>query len=260
MAIGKVAPVQPPDIECGHEVVKVIVGPQKKEFNIYKNLICAASKFFHAALNSNFIEGAEHTVTLPEEDPRMFQLVHTWLHSGRVADGVTTYMEDDACSGDRFWWRMYMMGDRLMLDRLRVLAVAQIQNIFTSKRALVPSSEFIKDLFDSALLPGLETYIIKHVVYWLKNSKTPSDWRDLPDAHLKFGQALAKEQIEDMAQKHGHPEVSASLIAMHKPLSPWKIAAVEVNHWRQPASCAVDRTKLLGKQRPPQLTIAEDEA
>ncbi|OCT47013.1 hypothetical protein CLCR_02670 [Cladophialophora carrionii] len=139
MLVGKVAPIQPPQVERGNEVVRIIVRPQREDFTIHENLICAASAFFQTALTGNFIEGAEQKVTLPEEDHQLFQLVYNWLYSGRVADGVTTYLKkEDVCSGDIFWWRVYQIGNRLMMDRLRVLAIAQDPQLLYHPQAIRP--------------------------------------------------------------------------------------------------------------------------
>ena len=198
MPIGKVAPIQPPRVEHGDEFVKIIVGSEGKQFTIHKNLICAASDFFTTALKSNFIEAAEQKVALPEESPQLFQLVYDWLYSGRVSDGVTTYVkkEEDVSSGDVFWWEVYEIGDRLMMDRLRVLAVSKILKIFSTKIPLIPSQAFLHSIFEAEQLPGLEAYMVEHVVYWLQGSAKYTDWSALPDAHMRFGQSMAKATMQ----------------------------------------------------------------
>ncbi|ETI25631.1 hypothetical protein G647_02405 [Cladophialophora carrionii CBS 160.54] len=229
MLVGKVAPIQPSHVEHGNEVVRIIVGPQQEEFTIHKNLICAASTFFQTALTGNFIEGAEQKVTLSEEDPQYLQLAYDWLYSGRVADGVTTYLQkEDVCSGDIFWWRVYHLGDRLMMDQLRVLAVAKIQNFFTIRKPFVPSTQFIEELFDHAKLPCLETYMVQPVVFWLHSSADATVWSGLADAHMRFGQALAKESILALKYEPVHPHEGNAARGSHCYLSPWETAGVMV--------------------------------
>ncbi len=227
MLLGKVTTVHPPQVKHGNETVKVIVGPQQEEFTVHKTLLCAASEFFKAALSSNFIEGKEQKVTLPEDDPQYFQLVYDWLYSGRVADGVSSYLKkEDICAGDIFWWKLFQIGDRLMIDRLCVLAIDKIQKLFSSKKLLVPSKVFIEELFEDGKLPGLETYMTEHVVYWLQRSKDPSVWDAMPDAHPKFGQALAKGAIAALKFNTVHPRKHTSVLKVDGYLSPWKIAGV----------------------------------
>ncbi|KIW65947.1 hypothetical protein PV04_08160 [Phialophora macrospora] len=228
MLLGKVAPIQPPQVQHGHEVVKIVVGCQQEEFTIHKNLICAASEFVQAALNSNFIEGAKQRFILPEEDPQVFQMVYDWLYSGRVADGVTTYLKkEEVCSGDIFWWKVYHMGDRLIMDRLRVLAIAKLQHFFTTRKPFVPSKQFIEELFDNAKLPGLETYMVHHVVFWLEQSSEVSVWSNLADAHMRFGQALAKAVMLARGNYPVHPHAhTGGSCEGDGSLSPWKIVGV----------------------------------
>jgi hypothetical protein len=267
MLLGKVAPIQPPQVKHGNEVVRIVVGQEQEEFTIHTDLICAASElvqaavdgnfivqkvifpkedpqlfqlvcaaseFIQAKFDGNFIEGAEQKVTLPKEDPQLFQLVYDWLYSGRVADGVTTYLKnEDVCSGDIFWWKVYQMGDRLMMDRLRVLAVAKIQRFFTATKPFVPSKQFIEELYDDTKLPGLETYLVQHVLYWVERSSDVSVWSDLADAHMRFGQALAKASMLARGCDPVHPHVRTGVCGGEGgtdgdgDLSPWKIAGVQ---------------------------------
>ena len=229
MLVGNVAPVQPPQVDHGDEVIPIVVGPEgaQRKFTIHKNLICAASEFFQAALSSNFVEASEQKVNLPEEDPQMFQLLYNWLYSGRVAKGVSSYLKkDDVCSGDMFWWKVYLMGDRLMIDSLRVLAVAMIQKIFTTKKALIPNKVFIEEVFESGKLPNLELYIVEHVVYWLERSVDPTVWHALPDAHVRFGKDVAKATIHTLKWKPTHPDTYTGVFQADNFLSPWKVAGV----------------------------------
>ena len=61
-----------------------------REYAIHKNLICASADFFDRAFNGRFVEGREQKLTLPEEDPLLFQLFYDWLYSGRVDGKITT--------------------------------------------------------------------------------------------------------------------------------------------------------------------------
>ncbi|KAJ9610278.1 hypothetical protein H2200_005055 [Cladophialophora chaetospira] len=227
MLLGKVTSVQPPQVEHGNDVVKVIVGPLQREFTIHKNLICATSDFFQAALTGGFVEGAEQKVPLPEDDPQLFQVVYDWLCSGRLGDGASTYLKkEDVCAGDIFWWKLYQMGDRLMMDRLRVLAIDQIQKLFTTTKPLIPSKIFIEGLFEDGRLPSLETYMVEHVVYWLERSADPSVWKVLPAAHPRFSQALAENTILALKFNTIHPSTYTGVLKVDGYLSPWKIAGV----------------------------------
>jgi hypothetical protein len=202
MLLGRVSTVKPPEVQHGSAMVTIIVGSNKEEFTIHKwvslatvmlipscnwtavvgsfasrsfltgfgrNLICGASDFFDKCFNGDFVEGVDQVVNLPETDAQLFQIVYTWLYSGRVADSANTCSRDgESCFADVFWWKLYLMADRLLMPRVKVLAVHQIQHLFGDKKPLVPSNDFLADLFQYARLPLLETYLVSYVVFWVE--------------------------------------------------------------------------------------------
>jgi hypothetical protein len=98
--------------------VIVLVGPEEQPFSVYKDIICASSKFFKAACSERWIEGKEKKVRLPEVKPSVFQGYIAWLCSGHyqmqasrgdpldVINATTTAMIE-----------MYILGD--VLDDIR---------------------------------------------------------------------------------------------------------------------------------------------
>lgn len=58
----------------------IYVGDAKNEFHIHQNLLCGASTFFDAAFTSKFKEGSEKKMTLPEDDPEVFEAFVQWLY------------------------------------------------------------------------------------------------------------------------------------------------------------------------------------
>lgn len=52
--------LRPPQATHGLEVVKILVGPEKKEFTVHQDLLCALSPFFVAALKGKSIGSVEH--------------------------------------------------------------------------------------------------------------------------------------------------------------------------------------------------------
>ncbi|GAM88405.1 hypothetical protein ANO11243_064380 [Dothideomycetidae sp. 11243] len=55
---------------------------------IHKSFICHASTFFKSALQSTWIESQHQTISLPEDDPKIFGLFLNWLYAD--AWGVVT--------------------------------------------------------------------------------------------------------------------------------------------------------------------------
>ncbi|PVH82575.1 hypothetical protein DL98DRAFT_487740 [Cadophora sp. DSE1049] len=70
----------------GSEIVKISVGEgiEKQEFHIHKNLLCQKAPVFDRMLNGNFAEGRSGEASLPEDDPRAFDMLVSWLYSGSV--------------------------------------------------------------------------------------------------------------------------------------------------------------------------------
>jgi hypothetical protein len=64
----------------GSEIVSVLVGKKRKEFNVHKKLICQASKFFNDAFTGPFKEGQENKMYMPEDDPEVFSCFIDWLY------------------------------------------------------------------------------------------------------------------------------------------------------------------------------------
>lgn len=81
---------------------------------VYKDVICASSKFFKAACSQRWVEGREKKVRLPDVEPKIFQSYVAWLYSG-------TY-QMQACKDDpkEVVWsalntavELYLLGDVL---------------------------------------------------------------------------------------------------------------------------------------------------
>jgi len=64
----------------GTEAVTLYVGHRQTAFCIYKDYLCERSAFFKAAFNSKSKEGAELTMTLPDEKVRNFKRFVDWLY------------------------------------------------------------------------------------------------------------------------------------------------------------------------------------
>lgn len=68
-------------------MVSVHVGPAQEIFHIHKPLICSASPFFKNALDGEFKEAHEQTVSMSADSPEIFDLFTVWLYNR--ADGLS---------------------------------------------------------------------------------------------------------------------------------------------------------------------------
>lgn len=53
---------------------------------MHKNLLCAVSDYFIAALEGNFKEAAEQKVELLDEDPEVIERFQLWLYTRDVLE------------------------------------------------------------------------------------------------------------------------------------------------------------------------------
>ncbi|KAG4430680.1 hypothetical protein IFR05_013832 [Cadophora sp. M221] len=65
----------------GFEVVKISVseGSRKQDFHIHKSLLCQKAPVFDRMFNGNFTEGEAGEATLPEDNPKAFDMFASWL-------------------------------------------------------------------------------------------------------------------------------------------------------------------------------------
>ena len=84
--------------------VHVGSGDDMKVWNLPEKLLKSNSTFFTAALQSGFAEGISKIITLPEEDPDMFEYFVEWIYVGY---GKKNPFEPD------FFVSLWVLGDRL---------------------------------------------------------------------------------------------------------------------------------------------------
>ena len=78
-------------------------GDAKKVWHLPEKLLKSKSTFFTAALEGGFAEGLSKTVTLPEEDPNLFENYVEWLYVGfnKTAELDVNMLIDQWTMGDR---------------------------------------------------------------------------------------------------------------------------------------------------------------
>lgn len=106
----------------GTDLVKLYVGPKRKEFGVHKSLLCKSSHFFDAALNGPYIEGQEGKMYLPEDDPGAFSLYVEWLYRGSIRQGNTEQHLHDL-------YDLYLLAEKICLIKLKNLTMDSIQNM-----------------------------------------------------------------------------------------------------------------------------------
>jgi len=90
--------------------VKVGTANQEKTFYIDRELVVRSSKWFRTALSGEWKE-ADGSVTLEEQDPKLFETYAQWLYSGDVYSGKDQALVDtpDHKSWDTEWDRLFQL-------------------------------------------------------------------------------------------------------------------------------------------------------
>ncbi|KAH8687457.1 hypothetical protein BGZ60DRAFT_8157 [Tricladium varicosporioides] len=70
--------------DLGTTVITIYAGPERKSFVVHKSLLTSQSSYFDKALNGNFKEADENSITLEEEDPAAVGLLIGWLYRGII--------------------------------------------------------------------------------------------------------------------------------------------------------------------------------
>lgn len=62
--------------------IQIVVGPQEQRFHGHKAILAARSVWFESALNPLYREAHEGIIRLPEEDPKIFEMLFEFLYTG----------------------------------------------------------------------------------------------------------------------------------------------------------------------------------
>ncbi|KAF2657829.1 hypothetical protein K491DRAFT_776895 [Lophiostoma macrostomum CBS 122681] len=91
-------------------ILKVIVGEdgdQQKTFLVHEGVICLRSKFFHNALNGEWIESTERAVKSPDDAPAVFEHYLQLLYAGSIPILGQDRQFDDLT-------KVYVLAEKLM--------------------------------------------------------------------------------------------------------------------------------------------------
>jgi hypothetical protein len=89
--------------------VTIYVGPYRQKFVVHKNLLCKAAEFFKAAFCTDFKEGKEGTMDMPEDSAAAFSLFIEWLYHGTIPNGCTQSYVDSL-------YDLYIFAEKICMD------------------------------------------------------------------------------------------------------------------------------------------------
>ncbi|KUL85134.1 hypothetical protein ZTR_06255 [Talaromyces verruculosus] len=112
--------------------VDVLVGEKKDIFSVHEKLIRASSPFFDKAMSGAWLESAQHTIQLPEDEPEIFGIYVYWLYYGTLP----VYCDKPGPPANQEYLKLvkaYTLGDKLMDTGFQNAAIDAIVEKSTSK-------------------------------------------------------------------------------------------------------------------------------
>ncbi|KEQ69509.1 hypothetical protein M436DRAFT_67171 [Aureobasidium namibiae CBS 147.97] len=103
----------PPNKHFRGGVVTAIVGPDKKEFTVHRDLLVFYSDYFRAAFNGSFIEATNKKIDLLDVNQEVFEHFITWLYTRKIAS------DDDQYLGWDDLVNLWVFGDQFQVPMLQ---------------------------------------------------------------------------------------------------------------------------------------------
>ncbi len=104
--------------------VSLYVGDEEAVFNVHIDLLCGISTFFKAAFSSEFLEAAERSMSLEDDDVATFERFVSWLYTRRY--------ELSAIGKDERYMelaKLYVLADKYNVSRLKKEIIDQLFEI-----------------------------------------------------------------------------------------------------------------------------------
>ncbi|TGO79485.1 hypothetical protein BELL_0031g00200 [Botrytis elliptica] len=97
------------------EMVDIHVGKDEGSghFQLHKSILCEKVPYFEKMFNGNFEEGTTNSATLPEDDPKAFNILVSWIYSDQVFPVGLRENQEKWCVG-----KLYLLADKLCLPDL----------------------------------------------------------------------------------------------------------------------------------------------
>ena len=108
-------------------MVRVTVGKddKAKTFAVHKVLLCYYSGYFNAALNGSFEEAEKDTVSLPTEDPQIFECFMHWVYTRRFT--ASTNDTESLCPNTMI--QLWIFGEAHAVPLCQNEAIGTIRNL-----------------------------------------------------------------------------------------------------------------------------------
>jgi len=150
----------------GSELVKIYVGPQRKEFTIHKELICSTFEFCRAVFQGEFKEAKEGVIYLPEDGPGGFSLFVIWVFRSTLP----TLKIRNKCHVDDLY-DLYFLAQKVMLPELCDRAIDRIQDLSLELDLLPDKDRVLKIYEKTPPVLGLRHFGISCITFKFLNQQ-----------------------------------------------------------------------------------------
>ena len=168
-------------------------GDAEKVWHLPEKLLKSKSTFFTAAIGGGFAEGISKSITLPEEDPNIFQWFVVWLYVGFDPD-LKNNMESD------FFVHLWALGDRLGCQLIQDDAMC---NLIESHVDSQIEEYTLKEIYDGSTLgSNLRRFAVDQCLHDVRNCCAPRNGDGNSWSYIQF-----VKDNEDFAQELGEATI-----------------------------------------------------
>lgn len=138
--------------------VKILVGPEKKEWTLNEEFLCDKVEYFKAAFQSGFKETEEKWLELPEDSSEMFRLFVAWIYTGQITCDECTGRDVRSEWGvsnpetdgkhDLTYFGLWVFGDKIGPTQLAIDALERCK-MCLRYNGLVVSAEGVKFVYSN---------------------------------------------------------------------------------------------------------------
>lgn len=180
----------------------MVVGESKELFHVHKDIFCAISPFFKAALSHDFQEAADQTISLPEDDGETFDRLTQWIYT-RDFSLPSVDTKEEVIKRYLGLARLFVLADKLQIMSLRNHTISIIYQILRDPEWL-PSAEVVLYICSNTRRNcGLRRLLVACYVW-----KCDPDWFDKDEcaSYLQEVGEFAVDLAIGFAQRINHPK------------------------------------------------------
>ena len=184
--------------------MKFEVGPGKQLFLLHHNVLCEESKVFAAAFamkgnTLGFRESLEQAMSLPEDDPNIFNLFVNWMYS-REFPQLDHSSQSSLYIAYREYTRLYVFSDRYDISSLSAQCLKKLYKLFKDSDH-GPSLDLLQWLYDNTE-PGTilrqlwnDGTVFRKDFTWFHEKNVIETLKMLPD--------ISSDLLQGVAQRSG---------------------------------------------------------